>query len=803
MPITNTWIGGTGDWDIATNWSANAKPDTLDGAVFSSTAVATLTNVEFENIASLLLSAAAATVNVQGELTVGGAHLNGVTSTIDVNAGSLTVDGGGLIAGQFVTEASGTVHVTHGGTYQWNGSGSTQNVDLGKSVNDTFQFSTQFGGTVSNFFSGDIISYSGAVNSVVIGNNTVTFNAANNQTYVLNLSGGPYNSNNLSASGNVLETTLLPPVTINTSFPTGYALQDGVQKLTIGSAAVVGGSGVTTAPDHPVDIINSGAVSGTPAGMTLADGGSVTNGSKTNHTASISGGKGIVFQGAAGTVNNFGTITGTGGTAISFVSGQPNKLIEQGTGVLNGTVSGGGGTLELGAQGGAGTMSGLGTSLKGFGTVTVEKGAAWTLSGTSTVAATTVLSNSGTLTLSGAITNSGQVNNLVGATLDFGGDYNIGNTGSFSNAGIVEKLSGTGTSIIRTGAASLTSTGTIDVETGTLELTGSTVTITGSIKGAGTIEFGPGATTLGAGSAITTAALTIAGTGAHVTVGRNLVYASAFSAGATTDLSVAATDLFQLTGTASFTHDTVDGAGRLMTEGTTTVNMVTLGGTAQWYNAGTITETGTLIVGDTAGNAAKFVNQATGVLDLAGNVGIGIGTAATSTFTNQGLVAKTAGSLSTVSIAMANTGTIESASGTLDLQKAVTGTGGILKIDAGKILHADAAVSAGQTVTFGQGGDKLVLTDAADFAARLSGFTVGDKLDLREFDLTTTTLGFAENAAMTQGTLTVTDGALVAKIILLGQYSAAQFHKSSDGVGGTYITDPPLASPTLIAAAHH
>ena len=151
MPITDTWIGGTGDWDTPTNWSANAKPGALDGAVFNSAANADLTNVEFENIASLQMSSASAAVDIQGVLTVGGAHLNGVTSVIDVSAGSLTVNGGGLIAGQFVTEASGTVHVTNGGTYQWNGSGSTQNVDLGHSINDTFQFSTQFGGTISNF----------------------------------------------------------------------------------------------------------------------------------------------------------------------------------------------------------------------------------------------------------------------------------------------------------------------------------------------------------------------------------------------------------------------------------------------------------------------------------------------------------------------------------------------------------------------------------------------------------------------------------------------------------------------------
>ena len=206
---TDTWKhGAVGDWDNPANWSANAKPGTLDGAVFDGAATANLTSTEFENIASLQISSSSATVDIQGELTVGAAHLNGITSAIDVSAGSLNIAGGGLIAGQFVTEASGTVHVTNGGTYQWNGSGSTQNVDLGNSINDTFQFSTQFGGTISNFFSGDIISYSGTVKSVTIDNNTLTFNATNGQSYVIHLTGATYDAANLIVMGNVVETTV-------------------------------------------------------------------------------------------------------------------------------------------------------------------------------------------------------------------------------------------------------------------------------------------------------------------------------------------------------------------------------------------------------------------------------------------------------------------------------------------------------------------------------------------------------------------------------------------------------------------
>jgi fibronectin-binding autotransporter adhesin len=505
------------------------------------------------------------------------------------------------------------------------------------------------------------------------------------------------------------------------------------------------------------------------------------------------------------TVINFGTIEGNGGAAIAFAS-PSNKLIEEGSGVLDGTASGGGGALELGGQGGAGMLSGLGGSITGFATVTVDKGATWSLSGSSAIAQNTVLSNSGTLTLLGQVVNSGQIDNLMGATLAFGGDDSITTdpavkAGQFTNAGLVEKLSGAGKSIIRTGTASLTDTGTIDVETGILELTGATITISKKIEGAGTIEFGPGATTLAAGTAITAAGLMIAGTGAQVTVAHNLGYVSTFSAGTNTELSIAAGALLQLTGPASFTHDAVDGAGRLTTKGATAVNLVTLRGTAQWYNTGTLTETGALTVGDSASNVATFDNQASGIFDLAGNAGIGIGTGA-SIFKNEGLLAKTTGSTSAIAIAVANTGTLESESGTLDLQKAVTGNGGILKIDAGEVIQADAVVSSGQTIDFNGGGDRLVLTDAEHFAAKLSNFGAGDKLDLRQFNPTTTTVAFAENGTNTQGALTVTDGSLQAQITLLGQYMASGFHKSSDGAaGGTIVTYTPPAASAL-ATSH-
>ncbi|AHY53537.1 hypothetical protein [Bradyrhizobium japonicum] len=63
--------------------------------------------------------------------------------------------------------------------------------------------------------------------------------------------------------------------------------------------------------------------------------------------------------------------------------------------------------------------------------------------------------------------------------------------------------------------------------------------------------------------------------------------------------------------------------------------------------------------------------------------------------------------------------------------------------------------------------------------------------------------GYAQNNDNTGGTLTVSDGTHVATLHLLGQYSAADFALSSDGHGGTLITDPAVAQQAQLAPALH
>jgi hypothetical protein len=790
--------------------------DTLDVAATASVGGAgvTATNIQPSTISNL--------GNVDGTtngitLTDGGVVTNGSSSDtsaliqgttavgvlIDGGAGSVT-NSGSILGGPRVSGTGVGVWLKAGGKVVNTAPGSISGED-GVGV---------YGGTADVINAGSIVGEvgGGLGNGIDLQQGRLS-NEATGSIYGFSggvlINGGPVTVSNAgSINGSFIGVVFINGSSGNVdndgSITAGYAGVDmafsgypTVSGLTNGlNGSIHGGSdGVIAGPSGVIR--NDGSISGGSNGV-FVRGGSVTNGAAGNSSAVISGNVGISFQGP-GSITNFGTIEGTGGTALTFVSSSA-KLIEEGTGVLDGMASGGGGTLELGNKAGVGTLSGLGSTVTGFVTTIVDKFSVWSLSGPSTLAKNTALDNNGTLTLLGNVVSSGTIANKAGATLAFDGDVSITTdpavkAGAFTNAGLVEKLVGTGTSIIRTGKAGLTDTGTIDVETGTLELTGNTISIIGAIKGARTIEFSTGAATLGAGSSVSSAGFTIAGSGAKVTVARVLGYTGNFSAGSNTELTIAAGDSLQLTGMASFRQDSIDGPGRLMTTGTTTVSQATLGGTAQWYNTGTIgVAGGTLTVGDSAGNVATFNNQAAGVLDLVGNTNIAVGTGV-SLFKNQGLVAKTAGSLSKIAISITNTGIIEVASGTLDLQRTVTGKG-TLKIDAGKVLQADASVSQSQTVDF-NGGDKLVLTDAAQFAARLQDFGAADKLDLRQFDPATATLGFSENGTHTAGTLTVADGSLTAKITLLGQYSASAFHKASDGLGGTLVTYSPLAASAL------
>ena len=72
---------------------------------------------------------------------------------------------------------------------------------------------------------------------------------------------------------------------------------------------------------------------------------------------------------------------------------------------------------------------------------------------------------------------------------------------------------------------------------------------------------------------------------------------------------------------------------------------------------------------------------------------------------------------------------------------------------------------------------------------------VTEEIDLRDIAFAkNTNVKFKEDKNGLSGTLTVREGSNVTTLTLLGQYTTADFTLSSDGHGGTLITDPSPGS---------
>ena len=148
-------------------------------------------------------------------------------------------------------------------------------------------------------------------------------------------------------------------------------------------------------------VTNSGLIAGGVAGIHSTAVGHVTNAAG----ASIEGGSIGVVLAAGGTVINAGSITGGEGKALVFYGNAVGRVVVDAGAVFNGNVVGSGSasnTLELASSAAAGTISGLGTSFVNFGSVLVDGGARWELTGSNSLASGSTLTNNGTLSLSGA-----------------------------------------------------------------------------------------------------------------------------------------------------------------------------------------------------------------------------------------------------------------------------------------------------------------------------------------------------------------------------------------------------------------
>jgi RTX calcium-binding nonapeptide repeat (4 copies) len=203
-------------------------------------------------------------------------------------------------------------------------------------------------------------------------------------------------------------------------------------------------------------IDNFGTIQGTGgvgfAGISMDEGtpGTIVNGSSLDTAALISGYIGV--DGAADgpmVLQNFGTIEGTGSIAV-LLGSSADTLIDEAHAVFIGTVDGAGGTLQLAGSSGAGALTGIGTSFTNFSNVSINSGATWTLTGANTIAAGATLTDDGTLIDTGSI--SGGINlAATGALLSIAGGGYLSNNG-------------TGSAVYSRYGVSVVNQGTIDVQ---------------------------------------------------------------------------------------------------------------------------------------------------------------------------------------------------------------------------------------------------------------------------------------------------------------------------------------------------
>jgi len=89
----------------------------------------------------------------------------------------------------------------------------------------------------------------------------------------------------------------------------------------------------------------------------------------------------------------------------------------------------------------------------------------------------------------------------------------------------------------------------------------------------------------------------------------------------------------------------------------------------------------------------------------------------------------------------------------------------------------------------------LQLDSGSHISGAISGFHSGGAIDLRELAYAgTSTASWTQltSGSSASGTLTVKEGASSVTLTLVGSYTSGNFSVTSDGSGGTLVTDPPV-----------
>ncbi|MDH2356871.1 Ig-like domain-containing protein, partial [Bradyrhizobium sp. SSUT112] len=179
-----------------------------------------------------------------------------------------------------------------------------------------------------------------------------------------------------------------------------------------------------------------------------------------------------------------------------------------------------------------------------------------------------------------------------------------------------------------------------------------------------------------------------------------------------------------------------------------------------------------------------LVNEGTIIANVTNTLEIDTGT---NTIVNAGMLESTGSGGLVIESAVSNSGLLWANGGTVTAQAEVTGSG-TAEISGTGTMEFGAASSANIIFDANATGH-LILDDAFHFTGAVSGLAASNDIDLKGIAFgADTTLSFTENQAGTGGTLTVSDGAHTANVVLLGQYDPTGFNDKADATNGTAIS---------------
>ncbi len=297
-----------------------------------------------------------------------------VTSATVTGSGSVLVVSSGGIANATTVSTGGTDSVSAGGTESFSlvSQGGTSAIS-GLALNDLVSAGMQ---KVLSGGESDYATVSGGGMLTVMSGGTAGHALVDGFGAVANLGLLTSDAFDVYDQGDALDINNAAAVT-NSGTIQGYL--DGI---------AASGTGAVTVTNNAGALITSqvrSAISSTDAAFSLTN----------NGVISVQPGVySRVVDLGGGTLTNCGTIAGGGGSGFGFAVGNAGRLVLEAGSVIQGAAEGNGATSILELAAGPGTLTGLGdvaNGYSGFGTIQVDSGQTWTLSGTNTLQASTTL----------------------------------------------------------------------------------------------------------------------------------------------------------------------------------------------------------------------------------------------------------------------------------------------------------------------------------------------------------------------------------------------------------------------------